>query len=234
MCWQIFVEARRMKTKPYRLLVFDWDGTLMDSANKISSCFQAAALDCGLPVPARELIEIQIGLSLEKAWENIFKALDIDAEPGLLERATDRYRDYFLDIDQTPMPLYEDVVEGIQQLDQAGYLLAIATGKARRGLQRALIETELEKNFVYSRCVDEAYSKPHPKMLQDILAFCGCEPEQALMIGDTTYDMQMAVNAGVDGLAVTYGVHPESQLRPLASKGCVASFSAVMNALQVR
>lgn len=222
-----------MKTKPYRLLVFDWDGTLMDSANKISSCFQAAARDCGLPVPGRELVEIQIGLSLEKAWENIFNALDVVTEHGQIERATNRYRDYFLDIDQTPMPLYEGVVDGIQQLDRAGYLLAIATGKARRGLQRAIVETELEKNFVYSRCVDEAFSKPHPKMLLDILEYCGCEPKQALMIGDTTYDMEMAANAGVDGLAVTYGVHPESQLWPLASKGCVTSFSAVMKALQV-
>ncbi len=218
-----------MSTKPYRLLVFDWDGTLMDSANKISSCFQAAARDCGLPVPERKLVEIQIGLSLEKAWVNIFRALDVPDNAALVERVTHRYRDYFLDIDQTPMPLYEDVVEGIQQLDQSGYLLAIATGKARRGLQRALLETELEKNFVYSRCVDEAYSKPHPKMLLDILDYCGCEPEQALMIGDTSYDMEMAANAGVDGLAVTYGVHPESQLRPLASRGCVASFSAVMD-----
>lgn len=218
-----------MKTEPYRLLVFDWDGTLMDSANKISSCFQAAARDCSLPVPGHELVEIQIGLSLEKAWENIFKALGVMDEPGLVVRATNRYRDYFLNIDQTPMPLYEGVVEGIQLLDQAGYMLAIATGKARQGLQRALLETELEKNFVYSRCVDEAHSKPHPKMLLDILEYCGCEPGQALMIGDTTYDMEMAANAGVDGLAVTYGVHPESQLRPLASEGCVASFSAVMD-----
>lgn len=221
-----------MSDTSYRLLVFDWDGTLMDSANRISSCFQAAARDCGLPKPARELVEIQIGLSLEKAWSNIFEALDVLDEPGLVERASNRYRDYFLEIDQTPMPLYAGVLEGIQRLDHTGYLLAIATGKARRGLQRALLDTELEKHFVYSRCVDEAYSKPHPKMLLDILEYCGCEPEQTLMIGDTTYDMEMAANAGVDGLAVTYGVHPESQLRPLASMGCVGSFSAVMKAFR--
>ncbi len=220
-----------MPERRHNLLIFDWDGTLMDSANKIVRCFQAAAEDCQLPVPERLLVEIQIGLSLEKAWSNIFAALKIEESPDLLKRATLRYRDYFLDIDQTPMPLYEGVVEGIEQLEQAGYLLTIATGKARRGLERALAETQLAPHFMYSRCVDEAFSKPHPKMLLDILDYCGCEAGQALMIGDTSYDMQMAINAGVDGLAVSYGVHAQADIQPLASEGCVASFSEVMDRL---
>jgi len=220
-----------MQEKKFRLLIFDWDGTLMDSANKISSCFQAAAHDCGLPVPQRELVEIQIGLSLEKAWDNILNEQGVATSPELLQRATKRYRDYFLEIDQTPMPLYAGVAQGIKQLERAGYLLAVATGKARRGLQRALLETDLERHFVYSRCVDEAFSKPHPKMLLDILDYCACDANEALMIGDTHYDMQMAINAGVPGLAVSYGVHPEAQLRPLASEGCVSSFGALMDRL---
>jgi phosphoglycolate phosphatase len=211
------------------LLIFDWDGTLMDSAHKIVTCFQAAARDCDLPVPEAGLVEHQIGLTLEIAWSNILSALGERENPAILMRASDRYRDYFLEIDQTPMPLYAGVVEGIQQLEEAGYLLAIATGKARRGLDRALGETDLLKHFVTTRCADEAFSKPHPKMLLDILEYCGCEADQALMVGDTTYDMDMARNAGMDSLAVAYGVHTEFDLKPLASLGCVADFAAVLS-----
>jgi phosphoglycolate phosphatase len=220
---------RERRDQPHSLLIFDWDGTLMDSANKIVTCFQAAATDCGLPVPDTKLVEHQLGLTREIAWSNILSAMAVPADPGLYKSASDRYRDYFLELDQTPMPLYEGVVEGIQQLEEAGYLLAIATGKARRGLDRALGETDLRKHFVTTRCADEAFSKPHPKMLLDILEFCGCEAEQALMVGDTTYDMDMARNAGMDGLAVAYGVHAETELLPLATLGCAADFAGVLS-----
>lgn len=222
----------RIKQGPPRaheLLIFDWDGTLMDSAHKIVTCFQAAARDCDFPVPEAGLVEHQIGLTLEIAWSNILSALGERESPATLKRASDRYRDYFLEIDQTPTPLYEGVVDGIQQLEEAGYMLAIATGKARRGLDRALGETDLLKHFVTTRCADEAFSKPHPKMLLDILEYCGCEADQALMVGDTTYDMDMARNAGMDGLAVAYGVHAQIDLTPLASLGCVADFAAVLS-----
>jgi len=217
-----------MKNNAYPLLIFDWDGTLMDSTLKIVRCFQAAARACDLPVPSDELIKNQIGLSLHKAWENMFAELGVTDDPEILECASLRYRDHFLGIDQTPMPLYAGVVEGVQALEDAGYMLAIATGKARRGLAHALQDSGIEANFVTSRCADEAYSKPHPKMLFDVLEFCGCEANQALMIGDTIYDMQMAQNAGMDSLAVSYGVQPDDLLRPLASEGCVPSFSALM------
>jgi phosphoglycolate phosphatase len=216
----------------YNLIIFDWDGTLMDSAHKIVSCFQSAARDCGLPVPEVALVEFQIGLTLEIAWSNILSSLGVSEDPGILQRASDRYRDYFLELDQTPMPLYDGVIKGIQSLEKEGYLLAIATGKARRGLQRALLETDLQKHFVYSRCADEAYSKPHPKMLLDILDYCGCDADRALMVGDTTYDMQMASNAGIDGLAVAYGVHAEHVLAPFASMGCAVNFEDVLLRIQ--
>jgi phosphoglycolate phosphatase len=215
----------------HALIIFDWDGTLMDSERKIVNCFQAAAQDCDLPVPDGALVAHQIGLTLEKAWINIFSSQGVNTMPETVERASDCYRDYFLEIDHTPMPLYDGVVEGIRELEQAGYLLAIATGKARRGLQRALAETDLQKHFVTSRCADEAYSKPHPKMLQDILEYCGCEANRALMVGDTTYDMQMAINANMDGLAVSYGVHARDELEPLASRGCAADFAEVLSLL---
>ncbi len=224
-------DIRDRLEKPHSLLIFDWDGTLMDSVNKIVTCFQAAASDCGLPIPDTKLVEHQIGLTLEIAWSNILASMEVPADPDLYKRASDRYRDHFLELDQTPMPLYEGVVEGIQQLEEAGYLLAIATGKARRGLDRALGETDLRKHFITTRCADEAFSKPHPKMLLDILDYCGCEARQALMVGDTTYDMDMARNAGMDGLAVTYGVHAETDLLPLATLGCVADFAGVLSNL---
>ncbi len=201
----------------------------MDSALKIVTCFQEAAQDLDIAIPGAALVEHQIGLTLEIAWANILLALGEHEDFSLVQRASDRYRDYFLEIDQTPMPLYDGVVEGIQQLEKAGYLLAIATGKARRGLERALRETDLQKHFVYSRCADEAFSKPHPKMLLDILEYCGCEAHQALMIGDTTYDMDMARHAGIDSLAVAYGVHTEQLLTPLASMGCAADFADVLS-----
>ena len=217
-----------MVSARHSLIVFDWDGTLMDSAGKIVACFQAAARDLDLPVPDAALIEHQIGLTLEIAWSNVFASLRLGETPALLKSASERYRDYFLEIDTTPMPLYSGVKEGLQQLEDAGYLLAVATGKARRGLQRALQGTDLHTHFVYTRCADESHSKPHPQMLLDTLDFCGCEADRALMVGDTTYDMQMARNAGIDGLAVSYGVHPEQRLRPLASMGCAASFTEVI------
>jgi len=219
--------------RQYSLLIFDWDGTLMDSARKIVRCFQAAARDCELLVPSAGLVEHQIGLTLEIAWSNILASQGVREDPVLLQRASDRYRDYFLEIDQTPMPLYEGVIEGIRALEADGYLLAIATGKARRGLQRALRETDLEKHFVYSRCADEAFSKPHPRMLLDILDFCGCDAKSALMVGDTSYDMEMARNAGVDGLAVSYGVHAKEMLEPLSKLEMAASFNEVMRRIVV-
>ena len=213
----------------YRLIIFDWDGTLMDSAAKIVACFQAAARDLELPEPGSDLVERQIGLSLELAWKNILEVTGETADAKQLASAVSRYRDYFLEIDQTPMPFYEGVEEGIRSLDESGFLLAIATGKARVGLQRSLRETDLERHFVYSRCGDEAFSKPHPQMLLDTLEFCGCEPGQALMIGDTVYDLQMAANAGVDSLAVGYGVQESERLVPMATLGCAGSFNEVVN-----
>lgn len=217
-----------MNAPRYRLVVFDWDGTLMDSAGKIVACFKSAAADLNLPPPAPGLITPQIGLSLELAWKQILAAQGIDAGETLLTRAVNRYRDYFLELDQTPMPLYAGVEEGIRRLDAAGHLLAVATGKARVGLQRSLRETSLERYFVYTRCGDETFSKPHPQMLLDTLDFCGCEAGQALMIGDTSYDLQMAANAGVDSLAVGYGVNSRETLEPMATLGCADDFGEVV------
>jgi len=119
------------------------------------------------------------------------------------------------------------VPQGLTQLTQQGYLLAIATGKARRGLNRVLDDTGMSHLFVSSRCADEAFSKPHPKMLEDILDDTGVDAGRALMVGDTVYDMEMACNAKVAGLAVSYGVHARERLLDCGALACLNSFPEV-------
>lgn len=208
---------------PYDLIVFDWDGTLMDSERKIVNCFLASACDCGVPEPAREAVRNIIGLGLSEAVSVLFP----EALPTQRAQLVDRYRHHFLEADRTDMVLFPGVAEGLQRLVGKGYLLAVATGKSRRGLERALEGTAIQHLFTYTRCADEAFSKPHPKMLEDILGYTGVVPKRALMIGDTVYDLQMAQNASVPGLAVTYGVHPRTALLQLAPLACLDSFDEV-------
>ena len=207
----------------YDLIIFDWDGTLMDSVDKIVRCMQGAAHDLGYADPGAASIRHIIGLSLTEAMQALFPSL----AAGEHERLTQRYREHFLHRDQTPMPLFPGVDEGLQQLNKKNYLLAVATGKARRGLDRVLEDTAMRGLFCATRCADEAFSKPHPKMLEDILATTGVLPQRALMVGDTTYDMQMAHNAGVAGLAVSYGVHAREDLMHAGALACLNSFEEV-------
>lgn len=215
----------------YDLIVFDWDGTLMDSAAKIVNCFQAALADCGRPPLADSAIRHIIGLGLREA----LCALLPDDHDAFRAHVAERYREHFLHLDDTDMPLFPGVAEGLARLGEAGFRLAIATGKARRGLDRVLAATNLRHHFCVSRCADEAHSKPHPQMLWDILEHTGVVAGRALMIGDTTYDMQMAHAASVPGLAVSYGVHPRERLflahHPLA---CLDSFQEVCQWLHAR
>ncbi len=210
-------------TRKYDLIIFDWDGTLMDSVDKIVRCMTAAAMDVGVADPGTAAIRHIIGLGLTEAMQALFPALDAKQH----ERLTERYREHFLHRDQTDMPLFPGVDQGLRQLDRQDYLLAVATGKARRGLDRVLEETAMRGLFSATRCADEAYSKPHPKMLEDILEATGVAPARALMVGDTTYDMQMAQNAGVAGLGVSYGVHARDDLMRHGALACLDSFDQV-------
>ena len=207
----------------YDLIVFDWDGTLMDSERKIVRCMSAAAADLGLANPGAEAIRQIIGLGLDEAMAQLFP----QAPASLRQRLVERYREHFLGLDQTDMPLFPGVEEGLACLAQGGLLLAVATGKARRGLDRVLHETGTGRYFAATRCADEALSKPHPRMLEDILEQTGVRRERALMVGDTTYDMLMARNAGMGALAVTYGVHSREQLLECGPLGCADSFIEV-------
>lgn len=201
----------------YSLIVFDWDGTLIDSAGTIVECIQNAARDMGLEVPGRERASHVIGLGLQDSLRH--------AVPGLpaeryLEFA-DHYRRHFF-ARQDSMLLFHGVRELLDTLRES-HLLAIATGKSRRGLDRALRADALERYFSASRCADETNPKPHPAMLLELMDELDADPRRTLMVGDTSHDLDMAKAAGVDALAVTYGAHPEQGLRACGPRGCVES-----------
>lgn len=200
-----------MAKNRFDLIVFDWDGTLMDSTGAIVKCIQASARDLGLPVPARELAAHVIGLGLQEALEKAVPGLD----PRHYPRMVERYRHHYLSQDHE-LTLFDGVREMLQDLSQQGYFLAVATGKSRVGLARALHAAELISFFDATRCADETFSKPHPAMLNELTRELGQEMARTVMIGDTTHDLQMAINAGAAGVAVHYGAHPPHELQALA------------------
>ncbi len=186
----------------YELVIFDWDGTLMDSTGVIAQSLQAACRDIGIAVPSERDARYVIGLNLADSFNHVAPGLDEDGR----RRLSERYRHHFL-ARENEMPLYEGVREMIADLHAAGRRLAVATGKARRGLDRVLDATGLRPWFEATRCADEGFAKPHPDMLLMLMEMTGVEPRRALMVGDTTHDLELAANAGVDALAVCYGAH---------------------------
>lgn len=207
-----------MARKQFDLIVFDWDGTLMDSTSTIVRCIQAAARDLGLPIPDKSAASYVIGLGLQDAMQ----AAIPDVDPKYYPRIVERYRHHYLGQDQD-LSLFEGVREMLDDLSQQGYFLAVATGKSRVGLNRALNTTRLLTVFDATRCADETFSKPHPAMLQELTRELGQEMQRTLMIGDTTHDLQMAINAGVSSVAVEFGAHPVEQLHPLNPLFCASS-----------
>ena len=207
-----------MKHRPkFTLVVFDWDGTLMDSEAKIVSSAIAATRDLAIPELAPERVRDIIGLGLKEATQVLFPGADDQLHASFI----DRYRHHFLEADQTPMPLFDGVADTLEALLQDGYLLAVATGKSRRGLDRALEETGLSGHFTASRCADETRSKPDPQMLEQLMAELGAEPRETVMVGDTEYDLQMALNAGTYSVAVSYGVHARDRLLQFGPLTCL-------------
>jgi phosphoglycolate phosphatase len=200
----------------YRLIVFDWDGTLLDSAGGIAECIQEAARDLQLPVPARETASHVIGLGLQASLRTVVPSLPEDRYREFAEA----YRRHFL-ARQGSMKLFPGIRDMLQELHAAGHRLAVATGKSRRGLDHALESTALRKVFAATRCADETDPKPHPAMLLELMQQLAAAPAQALMIGDTSHDLEMARSAGVDAVAVAYGAHPGAALRALAPRACV-------------
>lgn len=201
-----------------KLVVFDWDGTLMDSAARIVSCFRAAALDLALAVPSDAAVRDVIGLGMPEAIAALFPDIETAAERTAL---TGRYRHYYLDADATPTALFPGVTEMLDQLAQNGYLIAVATSKGRGGLDRVLLETGLRERFHASRTADESFSKPHPAMLLDILDHLGVSADETVMVGDTEYDLMMARNAQVAGIGVCGGAHERSRLLACGPVACL-------------
>ncbi|MBK1701889.1 HAD-IA family hydrolase [Thiococcus pfennigii] len=199
----------------FELIVFDWDGTLMDSEARIVACIQSAFTDLGEPSPAPEAARDIIGLGLDEAMAMLCPDATLARRRALM----DRYRAHFLGGNETPSDLFPEARATLSRLDQQGYLLAVATGKSRRGLDEVLATTALDRLFHATRCADETRSKPHPDMLLELMDELGVAPSATLMVGDTEYDIQMAHNAGAAALAVCYGVHERGRLlaqRPLA------------------
>lgn len=213
-----------------RLLIFDWDGTLIDSADRIVTCMQRAATDEGLAMPGADAVRNIIGLGLPEAVEAIYPGLD--AEHNARVRAS--YSRHFLAGDEPPSPLFAGVREGLQRLAERGYVLAVATGKSRRGLDRALDETGLGGLFSHSRCADETRSKPHPLMLQELLQEVGVSAAAALMVGDTEYDLEMALNAAMPAVGVSYGAHSVARLLRHQPLMVIDRFAALEQLLEAR
>jgi phosphoglycolate phosphatase len=205
--------------KQFDLLVFDWDGTLMDSAGAIAFSIQAASRDVGLPAPSDSEARHIIGLGLNEAIAALFPELPRSDYAALVER----YRHYYLSQD-TEILLFAGATETITALHEEGFLLAVATGKGRRGLDHVLEQTGLGPYFHTSRCADECFSKPHPCMLLEIMEELGVSQAKTLMVGDTSHDLQMAKNAGVSAVGVCYGAHPRDGLMALSPLACADDF----------
>jgi phosphoglycolate phosphatase len=201
----------------YRLIVFDWDGTIIDSPAAIAECIRASCGELGLEVPDRERASHVIGMGMQQLMRAVAPALPAERYPEFIAA----YRRHFLRCEAS-LQVFSGMRELLAELSAASSL-GIATAKSRRGLERALDATGLRPHFRASRCADETHPKPHPAMLLELLQETGTDAQSALMIGDTTHDLEMARAAGVDALAVAYGAHPEAGLRACGPLGCFSS-----------
>ena len=209
-------EDRYPATPRFSLVVFDWDGTMVDSTRAITDSIRQAAEDLGLPVPSRERARHVIGLGLLEAIHYAVPSIGREQLPSFIER----YRHHYLQEDALLKP-FDGIPELLCELEEAGVMLAIATGKSRAGLDRALERTGWKRHFITTRTADEGAPKPDPWMLDDICAELATPPENTVMIGDTTHDLGMARQAGAPAVAVTYGAHPVAELRAMNPAACV-------------
>jgi phosphoglycolate phosphatase len=200
------------------LIVFDWDGTLFDSAGVITDCIQQAAREMALPVPDRRTASHVIGLGLHDSLRHALPTLREEQYAEFLAL----YRGYFVAREDS-LCLFAGVTELLVELKERGHQLAIATGKPRRGLDRAFQASGIGELFAASRCGDETHPKPHPAMLLELMAELRLGAADLLMIGDTSHDLGMAASAGVDAVAVAYGAHPQESLLAFAPRACVSS-----------
>jgi phosphoglycolate phosphatase len=206
-----------MPVNSIKLLVFDWDGTLADSTASIVTAMQAAIIETGMECRNDDSIKDIIGLGLLEAVNTLFP----DENHADKQTLVDQYRIHYTLSNQGKTILFPGVRNTLNNLKTKGYHLAIATGKSRKGLNNALMETCVEDYFHFSRCADEALSKPHPQMLLDIMDTLNVEPRQTVMIGDSEHDLLMAKNAGVQSIAATYGSQTRDRLLKYYPIACI-------------
>lgn len=191
-----------MRPRQFDLIAFDWDGTLFDSTALITRCIQAAVVDVGGAPPTREAASYVIGMGLMQALAHAAPDVPADKYPELGQR----YRHHYIAA-QHELSLFEGVLPMLGELKRRHHWLTVATGKSRAGLNDVLHTVELQGVFDGSRTADETAGKPHPRMLHELMREFGVDPDRTLMIGDTTHDLQMAINAGCASVGVSYGAH---------------------------
>lgn len=206
--------------KQFDLIVWDWDGTLANSTAMITNALLKAAEQVGLPPLTPQAATNIIGLGLRESIEALYGNIPVEQAQALAKQYTANYY-----AGESAIPLFEGAAETIKVLSKRGFKLAVATGKGRRGLNLALEHCGLGKYFHSTRTVDECFSKPHPQMLDELMDQLVTMPERTLMIGDTGYDLQMAQNASVKSVAVTYGAHSIEQLNQFDSIQQFGSFA---------
>lgn len=206
--------------RQYDLIAFDWDGTLFDSTAVITRCIQSAVQDVGGKVPSDKDAAYVIGMGLMQALAHAAPDVSQDKYPAL----GDRYRHHY-SRHQNDLSLFSGVLEMLKDLKSHHHLLTVATGKSRRGLDDVLRTSELAGVFDGSRTADETAGKPHPRMLQELMAEFGVAPARVLMVGDTTHDLQMALNAGCPSVGVSYGAHEPEAFHALGPRFIAHSVS---------
>jgi len=209
-------------TKQFDLIVWDWDGTLADSTGMITNAILKAAEQVGLPALTAKTASNIIGLGLKESIHALYGEIPVEQAQALATQYTANYY-----AEESEIPLFEGVTDTIMTLHKRGFKLAVATGKGRRGLNLALEHSGLGKYFHSTRTVDECFSKPHPQMLDELMEHLVVMPERTLMIGDTSYDLQMAQNAGVSAVGVTYGAQAVEQWQHLNPKQQFSDFASL-------
>jgi len=217
-----------MPERRFDLVVFDWDGTLADSTTVIAESLQRACRDIGCAVPADADARYVIGLGLGDALRHVAPGLHEDRYPDL----SARYRDHFL-AREPQIGLFDGARELVDTLRDRGHRLAVATGKTRKGLDRALAFHRMHDRFDATRCADESRSKPHPQMLLHLIETLGVRPDRTVMVGDTTHDLEMAARAGVAGVGMTQGAHAADALAGAPALGTFASLAELRRWLLV-
>ena len=201
----------------FDLIIFDWDGTLIDSINWITDCLIQAGEYCQFKAPERQAARHVIGLSSYEAMRKLYP----EADEGMRQQLVKHYSEAYFSKQLSAEDLFEGVLDMLWQLKDSGYQLAVATGKTRRGLNQALTDTGTTALFTTTRCADETASKPDPKMLYEIMQHTNTNKQRTLMVGDSVHDLQMAKNADISAIAVCCGAHTEEFLRPFQPLHCL-------------